>query len=351
MAQVSVIIPVYNCEKYLCKCVDSVLAQTYEDFELILVDDGSTDASGKICDVYKERDVRVSVIHKENGGGAGEARNYGLSKATSPFVCFIDSDDWVEPNLLETMVRTQWEKDYDVVICGYRNIVSMDNTDSNTEIFYDKGCYISERQVRRFFMSKYPEGMVGYPWNKLYRKSIIDQNKIVFPKMRRLEDGIFNVEYFEHVNKCGVIPDILCNYRISQQVEKRKLPVDFFNLMEIFVLHYYRKLKAWELPRIETERPMVFYFLNDFVCCIENIYFNKSEITHTERKKLLENLQEKKLVKYMIQKEREVPRYSRVILRLFEKRRYGLLGIIIRAKMFLKTKLNKVFQRVKQVAN
>lgn len=114
--QVSCVVPVYNVEKYLCRSVDSVLSQTFTDFELILVDDGSTDGSGKICDEYTEKDSRVKVIHKENGGPAS-ARNAGMEKASGAFLYFCDSDDWLDPDMLLTLVKKQKESGADIVGC------------------------------------------------------------------------------------------------------------------------------------------------------------------------------------------------------------------------------------------
>lgn len=351
MAQISVIIPVYNCEKYIEECIKSVLKQSYKDFELILVDDGSTDSSGQICEAYALKDKRIFVIHKENGGGAGEARNVGLSNASCPFVFFIDSDDWVEPSLFEKMMKKQDEGNYDIVICGYKNIIDKNNDKINERIIYPEHAYVSEDEVKKFFVSKYPEGMVGYPWNKLYKRDIIDRYHLRFPKMRRLEDGIFNMEYFENIKSCYVLNEALCNYRLSQQVEKKKLPLDFYNLMECFVLQYYEKLENWGFSGVENEAPMVFYFLNDLVCCIENIYVNKDEIESDRRKKILQELRKKKLVKYMLNQKCKISKYSQVVLKLFQRSNYKILGIVISIKYFLKMRLNRIFHYVKRRAN
>ena len=120
MAKISVIVPVYNCEAYITQCIESVLRQTFRDFELILVDDGSKDKSPEICERYALRDSRIKVIHKPNGGGAGEARNVGLDSASSPFISFIDSDDWIKADMLEKLWAAQQRDDSDLVICGYR---------------------------------------------------------------------------------------------------------------------------------------------------------------------------------------------------------------------------------------
>lgn len=119
MAKISIIVPVYNTAKYLERCVDSIVAQTYTDWELLLVDDGSTDHSGAICDRYAASDSRIQVFHKPNGG-LTSARNHGLERASGEWITPIDSDDWVEPEMLAKMLAKAEESDADVVICDLR---------------------------------------------------------------------------------------------------------------------------------------------------------------------------------------------------------------------------------------
>lgn len=350
MSKISVVVPVYNCERYLNTCIDSILSQTFTDFELILVDDGSTDGSALLCDAYSDRDNRIKVIHKANGGGAGEARNVGLDSASSPFICFIDSDDWIKENMLEVLYEAQKENNSDVVLCGYRNIVSLDNREFNFDTSYKANYLRSKKAVRDFFVKYYPEGMVGYPWNKLYRRELIINNDIRFPKMRRLEDGIFNTEFFSVAQSCVILPDVLYYYRASQQVEQRKLPKDFYSLMETFVLQFYGKLKEWQYPK-QAAQSMVIYFLNDFVCCLENVYMSKDSYDRKRRRKILDSYHHNKLVVDMLRNDRNVKRYSKIILKLFDERHYLLLGVVIRLKIFIKTKMYILFQKIKRVAN
>jgi len=117
--KVSVIVPVYGVEKYLPECIESILAQTFADFELLLIDDGSPDNSGKICDEYAAKDSRVKVFHKENGG-VSSARNYGLKNASGTYVAWVDPDDWVAPNYLQDFVEEAERGDFDIVACGYK---------------------------------------------------------------------------------------------------------------------------------------------------------------------------------------------------------------------------------------
>ena len=139
--KISVIIPVYNVEKYLKRCLDSVVNQTYKNLEIILIDDGSTDNSGKICDEYAQKDKRIIVIHKENGG-LSDARNKGLDICTGDYISFIDSDDWVDLNYFDVLLKILLEYDVDVACCDYlRTSKYEQNNDvsiENTQIFRDE---------------------------------------------------------------------------------------------------------------------------------------------------------------------------------------------------------------------
>ena len=118
MPKVSIIVPVYKAEKYLNRCIDSILAQTFTDFELLLIDDGSPDRSGEICDEYAKKDSRIRVIHKENGG-VSSARQRGLDESVGEYTMHADPDDWVEPEMLDELYKKAKEEDADMVICDF----------------------------------------------------------------------------------------------------------------------------------------------------------------------------------------------------------------------------------------
>lgn len=162
--KISIIIPIFNAEAYLTTCLDSVLEQTYSNFEVICVNDGSTDRTGEICDKFRERDNRVKVYHIENQG-VGHARNFGLSVMKGTWFCFVDSDDWIEPNYLERMYDLAQEKKCDLVACGvdmtYKYVKGLDGKEENIYIFEtSKVC------VENFICNK--NSMHGVSWNKLY---------------------------------------------------------------------------------------------------------------------------------------------------------------------------------------
>lgn len=348
MPQISVIIPVYNCETYIEKTIHSVMAQSYTDWELLLVNDGSTDGSRKICADMAVRDPRIRLIDKENGGGAGEARNVGVGAARAPFITFLDADDYYDERILETYIRAQESKNADVVIAGYEEFVE---GETGTEKVCYAGGFLSERQaVRDFFVAHYPEGLLGFPWNKLYRSEIIKDNGINFPKMRRLEDGIFNVAYFEHCETAVILSDTGVYYRESGQVEKGKLPYDFYDLMEEFVEGYMAVLKRWNYGSA-FEQPIIDYFQNDFVSCLENILMPFWPYPKQERLSYIADLSKRPLVRRMVNAPVRTGRYTKMVITAYRDGRFGRAVRIMKMKLLLKTRLHRVFYRLKKIIN
>lgn len=192
--KISVIVPVYNAETYLRRCVDSILAQTFTDFELLLVDDGSTDASGKICDEYASADARVRVFHKPNGG-VSSARNLGLDNARGEWIAFADSDDYVDCNWLDSMAPST-DKDCDLSCCGFHLHNGTDVAVTN------KG--INFRGSNADLVDKLSQiGMIGVLWNKLFRRSIIIENGLrLDERFIYREDEEFFFRYLVFCKEC-----------------------------------------------------------------------------------------------------------------------------------------------------
>lgn len=196
--KVSIIVPVYKVEEYLPKCIDSILAQDYTNWELILVNDGSPDNSGEICDIYSTKDSRIFVIHTQNKG-VSHARNLGLAKATGEIVCFIDSDDWVERNYLSSMMK--YSDDDGTFVYG--NIIH-DRSKSNISTvgfpYVDGDCSLCSQASEFMVRNRIPEN--GYPFAKFFRKRIIEQYQLKFDERISLhEDHLFVLQYLLKVNK------------------------------------------------------------------------------------------------------------------------------------------------------
>lgn len=196
MPLVSVIIPIYNTEMFLCKCIDSVLTQTLSDIEVLLINDGSTDNSGKICNDYACKDKRIHVIHIPNQG-VSHARNKGLEVARGNYISFIDSDDWIEPDMIETLYQLIQAEHVDLSSCGY----SIEN--ENGDIIYnikDIINYTLSRwdAIHSLFHDRYYR-YKGNLWDKLYDKKIIDCNQLRFNEnIYYNEDRLFTFQYLIH---------------------------------------------------------------------------------------------------------------------------------------------------------
>lgn len=207
MPVVSVIVPIYNVEEYLERCVDSILNQTFTDFELILVDDGSTDNSGQICDEYAESDERVKVIHKENGG-LSDARNAGIDVSTGQYMMFVDSDDYIDPKMIEILYERILKDGSDIAVC---NLLSVDENgnfmkDKNKTMAISEDSVYSGEQFLYVVASGYVTACT-----KLYKSEIFDS--IRFPKGKLNEDVFVSYQTVERCKLVSCVAKALYFYR------------------------------------------------------------------------------------------------------------------------------------------
>jgi len=172
---ISVIIPVYNAEDYICRCLDSVIIQSYESLEIIVIDDGSTDSSGRICDEYGEKDCRVKVFH-QNNKGVSAARNLGLKMATGKYIGFVDSDDWIERDMYSLLMGMAESSDADVTACGY--YINDENPSLHAESAPES--ISQEEAIRASFLNVNKYCFYGALWNKIFKSEIFRANSIEF---------------------------------------------------------------------------------------------------------------------------------------------------------------------------
>lgn len=205
MVKVSVIVPVYNAEKYIKRCVDSILRQTYRDFEVIFVNDGSTDNSLFLLEKYqKNSEINIRIISQENSGQA-MARNKGICEATGEFICFIDIDDYVCENLLEKLIVNQEETSADIVWCDAYVV-----REGKIEGTLDQNCII------------YPNDTINYmlknasPWRKIIRKTLLIEHQLYFPKIRFYEDFAVVPAYAIYTNRISYINKSLYYYDLHE---------------------------------------------------------------------------------------------------------------------------------------
>ena len=215
---ISIIIPVYNADQWLRRCIESCINQTYKDIEIILVDDGSSDTCPQICDEYEKKDKRVVVFHKSNGG-VSSSRNMGISKAKGDYIFFVDSDDWLEKNALEIILKYQVKADYDLVVCNH--IVHYDDLSTKLNIL-DEKTIIFEEEYAEYLLKTV--SFLRTPWGKLYKANIVKTHNVLFDRNMTLgEDTLFNYSYSKYVKSIRILSnDYLYNYQEITSNEKNR---------------------------------------------------------------------------------------------------------------------------------
>lgn len=228
--KISVIIPVYNVDKYIVECLESVTYQTYKDFECILIDDGSTDKSGIICDQYQKKDSHFKVYHKKNGG-VSAARNFGLEHANAEYIVFVDPDDYLEFDYLENAILDI--TDCDLVLYNafsiYENSESIGRYLGNSEekVFEENELFI----VRRYTLNRHIPNIdipfMGTPWMKVFKKQIIKCNNLKFlENVHPFEDTVFIFDYLKNCQKIRYVNKPFYHYRIRNESSVRGVRKD-----------------------------------------------------------------------------------------------------------------------------
>lgn len=196
----SVIIPVFNVEKYINRCVKSILSQRYNDLEIILIDNGSEDNSGILCDNYAERYSNITTYHIPNGG-VSSARNFGLAKAQGEFICFVDADDYLVGNLFSDM-ENQLDSEIDLLVFSYYNSLekNLSETTRSAKILPIEGKK-DRNQFITLFTELFLSDMMYTVWNKIYRREFLEEHRIIFEQYELGEDVRFNLNVYENVHK------------------------------------------------------------------------------------------------------------------------------------------------------
>ena len=237
--KVSIIVPVYNAEKHIERCVNSILAQEYQDLELILVDDGSVDGSPAICDAYARQDPRVHVIHKENGG-VSTARNTGIEAAHGDYLEFLDADDWITNDATKLLVRAMEENRVDMVIADFFRVVG-GRVAQKSDIDEDRA--ITREEYADHMMETPADFYWGVCWNKLYKRSIVESYKVrMDPSISWSEDFIFNMEYVLHCRSIFPLHAPVYYYVKTEGslVETQSSGFGSMLRMKLGVIEYYR---------------------------------------------------------------------------------------------------------------
>ena len=324
--KVSIVMPTYNVAPYLSAAIESVLAQTYTNWELLVVDDGSTDNSNEVARKYASIEPRISVLHKENGG-LSDARNFGLERATGDFVHFFDSDDIIMPDFYSTMIDALVERNYDFVICGYYRDSEQKN---GTVINSDIKCknlstpFEYDNNTLPLFMHCF-----NYAWTKLFRRSFLLSNNLRYQKgLSIIEDKEFMSRVvqchpnFSFINYTGYRYQIRQRPTLGNRFNKDLIPCHLKGIgLQFNILEEYCSEEAL----LKRDKGQVVF---STVKWITNCIYRYSSLTRKDKLKLLRNAYEHPIVKCNIKNYVPLSRKDKLYKFLFRHRLFGAVFAI-----------------------
>lgn len=260
---VSIIVPVYNAETTISRCIESIINQEYRDFELLLIDDGSTDSSGTICDRYAAEDSRIRLIHKENTG-VSETRNMALDLACGTYLQFLDSDDWITPNATRLFVEEAERYHCDMVISDFYRVVGKRVAQKGD---IDDDCVLTQEEFSAHMLQNPADFYYGVLWNKLYRRDIVEKYHLrMNPQISWCEDFMFNLEYIRHAEVFYALQVPVYYYvKTKGSLASQGMSISKTIKMKLMVFEYYNNFYKHVLDEedYEKNRLQVYRFLVD----------------------------------------------------------------------------------------
>ena len=338
--KVSIILPAYNVEKYLSKCIESIIKQTYKNIEIIIIDDGSTDNTYAIAEEYSKIDKRIIVFYQENSG-SGPARNIGIEKSTGDYIMFVDPDDWIDKHMISDYIYLQSKFETDIILSGYYENYFINNDVKITEKKLNKKYLKNQLLVRENYLELFLEEAICAPTRILYKKEIIDKNHIRFPDLRRSQDIVFNYRYFNCIKSLYVTEKVYYHYRIQSSNYLLKLNKDYYLTIsriytEILDLH-----KQWN---IKITYNNLCKFNNRFLVLIG--YYIESAILQDYNFEIIFN---EKYLKEIVYNSKPIDIYHKLLKISFKRNNIFLIKKIIGFKIYIKKHFSNLFEKIRKI--
>lgn len=287
---VSIVIPIYNAERYIGQCLESILSQSYRNIEVILINDGSEDSSGTICEHYATRDSRIKIFEQANQGPS-VARNKGIRHSKGKFLQFVDADDEISIDMVEKMVMA-YDSEVDLVICGYNSTVNEGNKIIESRIIPSIQGIYSINQLMYHFPELFDRRLIHSPCNKLYNRNLIVEERIEFPKkVNHGEDLLFNINYLRKCQNISLIqkpfyqyikvnnPQSLTKIYKLNYLQNRK---DIFKQISSFLMAY---------PEVPENIKLLQKIYTSYVLrCLENIFHKDLHLTRSMKRKEIQKI-------------------------------------------------------------
>lgn len=341
---VSIIVPTYNNEKYIEQCIQSIIKQTYEEIEIIIVLDGPIDNTENIVRYIGQNDQRIKIINQSNMG-SGPARNNGLRHAKYEYIMFVDGDDWIEPRMVESLIDDIERYNVDIVFCesdsvycdkNGKTLYSIKATNHSTKLVYGK------ENVRNDYYQLYFDCYVTGPVCTLYKKSIIVTYNVRFPDLSRSQDIIFNSRYFHYVNSYYIDSRSFYSYRHvgTDNNFSLKISDDYYKILIILYDDLISNLKKWNV-RLDNERKKYIsdYFSIKIGYCIESILVRKPKDYKQTVESIINNNDIQDIVKYALGNNL----YQKLLNRALQQKNYNNVVMMVKFKNIIRSKLSKLY--------
>jgi glycosyltransferase involved in cell wall biosynthesis len=345
--KVSVIMPVYKVEEYVGKAIESIQAQTLTEWEFLIVDDGTPDNSGKICDAYAAADERIHVIHKENGG-APSARNVAIDIAKGEFMYFMDSDDWAEPDMLEEMYELAMKNQSQLVVAGFFIDTYYDEDNYLSDrIFVDDCVYKTQIEFRKNAYRYFDRNLLYTPWNKLFSADYIRKNNLKFPQTM-WDDFPFNLSVVRDIETVTVTSKPYYHFiRKRAESETAAYRPDMYEKREEehgWMIDLY---KYWNIHDEGSREMISRRYVERLIGCIENLTNPKCNLSYAEKRKAVKHMLGKQRVRQTTKIARPRSLYMKVMLIPIKMKSVTLTVLEAQMITFVKTKNTKLFAKLK----
>lgn len=343
-SKISVIVPIYNCEKFLKGTIESIINQNYKEMEIILINDGSKDRSLAICNKYKQNDNRIKVIDKMNSG-VSDTRNKGIEAANGKYIAFIDADDYLEKNTFSNLINIAEKYAPDLITTGFFSEVNKEHYD---EIYSKEKFYHSKEEINKDIVKLWDNHILYNIWNKLYLKDILDKHNILFPNKNWGEDIIFNQIYLKYTNT--LYNTSKCYYHYIREREgaiTKKYDINLFSIRvrenEEFI-KYFKEIGIAEKDYIEF---VARRYIDRTLGCIQNVCALRGDISFKNKykkvKEIIEHTDTRKYIKIA-----KIKSLKMKILLIPYKIHMPILAITLgKIISFIREKMPAVFNKLK----
>lgn len=345
--KVSVIMPVYGVEKFVGKAIESILSQTLKEFEFLIVDDGTKDRSGIICDEYAQKDSRITVIHKENGG-APSARNAAIPLAKGKYMYFMDSDDWAEPDMLEDMYNLAEKNNAQYVVTGYYIDTYYTDTEFvSQEQFQPDEVFASQEDFRKNAYRLFDQNLLYTPWNKLYLSSYILDNGLLFPNVF-WDDFPFNLSVIKDVERVVVSQNKYYHFmRARAESETAKYRPDMYEKREEENEWLQGLYKYWGIDDANSKEFLARRYIERFIGCVENITNPDCQLSGKEKRAIIKDMLKNPNVKNSLNGTKPNSLYMKVMLIPYRLNSPSLIYIESKVITYIKRNYVKTFAKLK----